>query len=156
MTTNIYLDNLLKPLCNSYGGCFSSDTIPSLSETEERNFIVNLSTQKEEGTHFICLIVTKNSCYYFDSFGMMCRNRNILSYMRTLKRKVYYNKQIIQDITSQFCGFYCALICLRNDSNFHHVNFDMKFFPTQRLRNDALCVKYICQTLRKGRKRQPQ
>lgn len=146
MTTNIYLDKLLNPICQNYGGCFSCDTIPIIKAPI--NFIVNLSKEREIGTHFIALIIKEQSIFYFDSFGLPCTNEDILTYMGKLSRQVFYNKLKVQDISSKMCGYYCALIVLRNDSACQ-LKGDLSFYTDSKLLhlNDKLCTDYICQTI---------
>jgi len=146
MTTNIYLNDLLYPLCGNYGGCFSCDNIPLVKSPT--NFIVNLSKESESGSHFIALVIKDQSIFYFDSFGLPCTNDDILTYMANLSRRIVYNAVRVQDFTSKMCGFYCALIVLRNDDkcrlkgilNFHSTA------PNLHL-NDKLCIDYICTTI---------
>jgi hypothetical protein len=146
MTTNIYLNNLLHPLCASYGGCFSCDTIPPVDSPT--NFIVNLSKEAETGTHFVALIIKEQAVFYFDSFGLPCTNDQILLYMRNLSRKIVYNKMKVQDITSKMCGFYCALLMLRNDIRCKQKS-DLYFHSDSDLLhlNDKLCTDYICEAI---------
>jgi len=150
MTTNVYLNDLLFPLCNNFGGCFSCDNIPSTSQTEEVSYIVNLSKAHEDGTHFIAIIVKEHCVYYFDSFGQKCTNSHILSFMSRLARDIVYNSVQVQDFTSKMCGFYCALIVIRNDANCK-MKTDLQFHTTTSdlFLNDKLCVDYICKALTK-------
>ena len=150
MTTNIYLNELLFPVCSSYGGCFSSDNIPTIAQDQQINFIVNQSKASEQGSHFVSLIIKKDCVYYFDSFGQKCTNSDILTYMKTLSRNIVYNSIKVQDLDSKMCGFYCALIILRNDINCT-MKSDLKFHtaPSDLHLNDKLCVNYICKTLNK-------
>jgi hypothetical protein len=150
MTTNIYLDSLLSPVCKSYGGCFSADNIPPLDAGKEQNIIVNLSKVSEEGSHFVALIMKSDYIFYFDSFGEKCITPHILEYMSRHTGNVFYNAIQVQHHNSKMCGFYCALIIMRNDCNFK-LNSDMAFYTKQKdlHLNDDLCVKYICQTIDK-------
>jgi hypothetical protein len=148
MVSNIYLNELLNPLCQSYGGCFSSDNIPSIAPKEQINFIVNLSKEVETGSHFIALIIKERHVFYFDSFGNKCTNASILKYMSNLSREIVYNSVKIQDNTSKFCGFYCALIVLRNDKRCQ-MNTDLLFHSSSLHLNDPLCIEYICETVEK-------
>jgi hypothetical protein len=148
MVSNVYLNELLAPLCSSYGGCFSCDNIPTIGFEEEANFIVNLSKVDQPGTHFVALIIKKTCIYYFDSFGVECSNPDILLYMSSLSRDITYNSLKVQAEESKMCGFYCALIVLRNDVECN-ITADLPFHlaEDQLLSNDKLCVQYICQTI---------
>jgi hypothetical protein len=148
MTTNIYLDSLLSPFCRTYGGCFSSDNISPVKPGERRNLIVNLAKEEEEGTHFVALIMRGDFVYYFDSFGEKCENSHILEYMNRYSDNIYYNSIQIQDYNSKMCGFFCALMVLRNDVNFRRKS-DLTFHTTRTdlHLNDKLCVTYICEAI---------
>jgi hypothetical protein len=149
MTTNLYLNNLLSPICDTYGGCYSCDNIPDIGTNTEINFIVNLSKVSEPGSHFVVLIIKKHFIYFFDSFGHKCMNAHILAYMAKLSRNIVYNSVKIQDFDSKMCGFYCALMILRNDKNCT-MKSDLRFHTdnAQLQLNDKLCVTYICKTLK--------
>jgi len=146
MTTNIYLDSLLYPLCDSYGGCHSSNTLPPLSPDEEKNFIVNQSADDEVGTHFVCIVVKRDIVFYFDPFGLPCSNENIQAYMSKCQRSIYHNTLTIQDVKSKMCGFYCALIVLQNDKRCKDTS-KLTFDTVHLLRNDKKCIRYICKTI---------
>lgn len=146
MATNLYLDELLIPLCDDFGGTFSSDNIPSVDVKSKRNFIVNLSKEKEVGSHFITLCIRPTFIYYCDSFGKECYNLDILNYMNKLNRDIYVNRTKVQHEKSQMCGFFCALTILKNDSKCK--NKTDSVFSTDLLKNDKLCVQHIINVLR--------
>lgn len=150
MTTNVYLNDLLFPVCSNYGGCFSCDNIPEIEQNQHINYILNLSKVNEPGSHFVALIIKKDLVYYFDSFGQKCTNPQILSYMARLSRDITYNSIKVQDLDSKMCGYYCALMMLRNDSNCT-LKSDIPFYTDKdKLSlNDKLCIDYICNTLPK-------
>jgi hypothetical protein len=150
MVSNEYLDSTLFPLCQSYRGCFSSDNIPSIKKENlktNNNFIVNLSRQNEPGSHFIALIITPDSAYYFDSFGNTCQNKDIINYLKVLGKKNYYNDLPIQSVSSDMCGFYCALQCLKYDENCTKKNLKLMFHTENLEANDNLCIRYIKKVL---------
>lgn len=148
MVSNLYLNDFLYPLCKSYGGCFSCDNVPSVKVGQSINFIINLSKESEPGTHFIALIIKEHTVFYFDSFGLKCSNRDILTYMENLSRKIVFNSFTIQDVNSKMCGYYCALLILRNDKNCK-LKSDLYFYSSSKdlVLNDKLCVDYICGTI---------
>ena len=154
MTSNIYLNDLLHPICESYQGCYSADNIPIVTSKQPQCFIVNLSKQTEPGSHFVALVIREHHVYYFDSFGEKCSNQHILSYMENLSRDIVYNSVKIQDSNSKMCGFYCALIVLRNDKNCT-LKSDVSFHSDESklYLNDKLCVDYICKTVEKINRR---
>jgi len=146
--SNLYLNNFLSPICQSYGGCFSCNNIPTVCLDQEVSFIVNLSKEAEIGTHFVALIIKKNSVFYFDSYGHECTNQDILDYLQCLSRTIVYNNLKVQSDESKMCGFFCALIVIRNDNTCIDKS-DLLFhtsIPKLHL-NDTLCIDYICRAL---------
>ena len=83
MTLNIYLMRIVYNI-PGFKGVFSSDTIPKVTFTRltpVTSIIINLSKSSEKGTHFIALIFKNAKINYFDSFGQVCTNENIIIYI---------------------------------------------------------------------------
>ena len=141
MTTNVYLDSVLYPLCKLFKGTYSCNNIPYCEG--DSSFIVNLSERFEKGTHFICIVKRAEYVYYFDSYGLRPLNTHIIKYLHSLKIPIYYNDIKIQDDNSVFCGLYCMLQVLSTDKHCK-INTSFKFHTHGDLsRNDDICVDYI-------------
>lgn len=141
MTTNLYLDSVLFPLCKLYKGTYSSDTIPK-DYYDEASYIVNLSKSYELGSHFICIIKRKSYVYYFDSYGIPPYNEDISKYLKSFKLPIYHNSVKIQHAKSKFCGYFCMLQVLVTDVKCK-ITLNMDFYKTDTMRNDDLCIQYI-------------
>jgi len=68
-------------------------------------YIINMENSYDgNGTHWVALYISNNSCYYMDSMGVLpplevidfCKNNNI-----------YYNKSQIQGYDKEYCGEFC-------------------------------------------------
>jgi hypothetical protein len=70
------------------------------------NYIINLASYPNNGTHWVLLIVNNNISFYFDSFGELPPTE-IYEFCKTEKKKLCYNTFEIQDLKSNLCGFYC-------------------------------------------------
>ena len=57
------------------------------------------------------MVLTKNTCFYINSFGLPIINSNILNYVNQYK-KVIYSDQWIQDYLSTCCGLFCIAFVL--------------------------------------------
>ena len=148
MVTNKYIEDVMRTRnTRYYKGVFSCDNIPIFND---RSFtlVANLSKRGEEGTHFVVLYKKDNSLVYFDPFGVPCRNRNILNYMRNFLQSTripfyLYVDTPIQHIDSMFCGFFCIAFCLCIENDYTIKNFLSMFSNKDLLLNDKLCIKVI-------------
>ena len=118
MLTNFELEHIAKIYDIPLVGVFQKDMIPY--PPKAGNYVVNLQSSKDgNGTHYTLLILGEWSIY-IDSFGApppMEIERFILAF----KPLHYgYNKEIIQDLKNEACGYYCMCFLLywkRNKGN---------------------------------------
>ncbi len=79
-----------------------------LIKGENPNYIINLASAGQEGTHWVALYLGDNA-YYFDSFGQV-PPLEVLDLIDQCGYPEYFiNAKQIQDIRSGFCGEYCVL-----------------------------------------------
>lgn len=146
--TNIYIQFILSKYCPKYQGVYSSDSIPSkLAKLEEFGIVVNLSDADEKGTHFTAIISQKTHALYIDSYGKPCDDNDICKFLTKLGKPVFFNTRQIQSYESNFCGFFSMLYVL------HYCNESTKplRFSKQLMKNDDLCIQYLCRMLNKKR-----
>lgn len=146
--TNLYIESILKPTCADFLGVFSANTIPAaLLQHSNFSIVCNLSGVEETGSHFISIINLDDCVLYLDSLGLACTVFEIGNFLRKLKKPVFYNSQQVQDVSSNFCGFYCMLFILY----VNHPCTPVSFYDNQNklLLNDVICVKKICEILNK-------
>jgi hypothetical protein len=77
------------------------------------NYFINLDSSNtgRNGTHWTCLVLyDKLGNVFFDSFGCI-PSLEVIDFIKRSKLKTYgYNNWIIQDIHSEFCGFFCLAL----------------------------------------------
>lgn len=130
--------------CGSFYGVFSSDNIPKHLKGKNRfSIICNLSPKSKSGTHFIAIIAYNQTVIYMDSIGLPCSNNAILTFLKSLNRKIYFNNQQHQSVFSNYCGFYCMLYVLYfNTPKYFQIQNKIEF-TNNYARNDQLCYKFV-------------
>ena len=77
------------------------------------NYFINLDSSNtgRNGTHWTCLVLNDRlGNVFFDSFGCI-PSLEVIEFIKKSKLKTYgYNNWIIQDIHSEFCGFFCLAL----------------------------------------------
>ena len=144
--SNQYIESILRPTCKHFQGVFSANNLPKNLKKVDTFFLVcNFSKVGEKGSHFITIISLPDAALYIDSLGLPCIVPDICSFLKQLKKPIFYNDKQIQASESKFCGFYCILFVLFFQQNSELcLKFDDKHF----LSNDAACLKYIQQLLK--------
>ena len=113
---------------------------------EYGNFIINLDDSKGNGSHWVAIIVNPEYCLYFDSYGAY-PPKTLLKQLKIYKT-IYYNKFIIQSLSSILCGFYCIafLHYLQTNNNFNIIdsynNFTKNFVNNESI-NDSILISYM-------------
>ena len=104
-TTDKQLKKEAKDRYIKLDGVFSKDEItPDLKDGQ---FIINLQSEKNgNGTHWIAMIRTPTTAFYFDSFGCIAPIE-VANYLSKNGGKYNYNKKEIQDMESKACGYFC-------------------------------------------------
>ena len=67
--------------------------------------MINIDDKKNKGTHWISLLINRNTALYFDSFGTAYVPEEVLIKIRY--KSITQNIFRIQDNDSIMCGFYC-------------------------------------------------
>ena len=96
------------------------------------NYILNLESHLESGSHWVCFIKHNKNIYYFDSFGVQMP-QNELDIFKHNNYNIFYSNIQIQDMKSILCGYFCIayLYCV----NKFNGNIDDKIFKFQKLFN---------------------
>lgn len=136
--TNIFIDSFLRENCMHFIGVFAPDTLPKTVK-RKGSLVCNLSDSSMIGSHFITIILQPERVLYIDSFGTKCENNQISLFMKSFRRPIFYNVNMIQDIGSHFCGFFCILFCMYYDKKRLYA---LRFYQDLK-KNDALCVDLI-------------
>ena len=98
-------------LSNKYYESSSKDVLPK-KLSNDKVMVINLDDMNGNGTHWVCIINSKDSKYvlYYDSFGVPYIDPKIYTFLKTSKKEILYNENQIQDISSVLCGYYCLKI----------------------------------------------
>ena len=130
----------------NYQGTFSCDNIkkPNFRSTIE-TYIINLSKLGKKGSHLVALQLNhKNKkIIYFDSFGLPCSNKDILSFISKVNSEYKYNTKQIQHFKSFHCGMYCLAFVMFNDNKTNLLNFLKMFKSVNLFQNNNIVINYI-------------
>jgi hypothetical protein len=141
--TNIFINDFLHHI-NTFRGVFSAnEDVPILQDYE--SIIFNFSNKCEIGTHFIAIYRSNNKLMFFDPLCLFNTPNDILSFINKHYLPVQYNRIRIQDLFSDYCGYFCIAFILFIT---HHNNFDhfLDLFYTDFSKlflNDVLVLKII-------------
>jgi hypothetical protein len=93
-------------------GTFSRDLLP-IEKIQVRPcaLIVNTDESTKPGEHWVAIYLNETTgAEYFDSFGFMPMHKEIINFFKINKiKKIVYNSNQIQSISSNTCGAYCVL-----------------------------------------------
>ncbi len=101
-------DNNIKIVCNRMKipliGVFMDDELPD--RYKDGNYIVNLESSYQSGSHWVAFIKEKGSIYYFDPFGVYPDQPLYENWMKN-NYMIYMNDRDLQSISSILCGYFC-------------------------------------------------
>jgi len=147
--SNEYLDSLGKKLFRDFVGVFPCDIHPSIGKKSRFSIIFNTGDSTTSGEHFIAIVKTAKSVFYFDSFGKHPSDPNILTFLNNLKeknRRLIVWKKKIQDDSSIYCGFYCIGFIMHK--RIINSNFNTLFTVAKPLhKNDKKIVDFIIKNI---------
>ena len=115
------IENVLSSEKN-FMGCFALDSLPSpVVSTTKTSLIINTSYSHEKGDHWVALVMNKNHCFYFDSFGLPVLSSEIFDFLKPY-HKVSYSDVCIQNIDSLSCGKFCIAFIknVKNKVSYEH------------------------------------
>ena len=64
-------------------GCFPHDKLPSFPKQFPRSLIINTDDSTRLGDHWVGVILNKDKCFYFDSYGVPILDKNIIDFLIT-------------------------------------------------------------------------
>lgn len=113
------------------------------------NYVINLQNHNQKGSHWTALVMTKTDCIYMDSFGQP-PPQEVDDFLKNKYKKenINYNTMIIQDIKSDYCGYFCISFFKSNKENknkglLRKLNIFQNIFTTDTIKNDKLLFKYF-------------
>lgn len=110
-------------------------------------YVINLDSSANGGTHWTALVIRNKDIFYFDSFGCLPTNETIAFFSKRNKHYGYSDPQI-QDLNSDYCGFFCLALFLyinnhKNQSIFDASNDFIELFAPNTKYNDVLLENYF-------------
>lgn len=97
---------------NVFAGVFASDCLPNRVKLPSA-FIINTSPRNSLQGHWIGLYIDEfGVAEYFDSFGFPPHLQSILHFIRLHSKKLIYNKNQIQHLSSVKCGKFAIVFIL--------------------------------------------
>lgn len=122
-------------------GVFMKDELNFIKK--DGNYIINLDSSYNNGTHWVCLVVNGNRNFYFDSFGCVPPTEVV----NFINNKYAFNNWIIQDLKSSNCGFFCIGLFLHLKANnkdiYKSSNDYINIFYDETLMNDTILQLYF-------------
>lgn len=94
-------------LSRVFAGVFAADQLPMKINKKHKGFISNLDTSDKRGSHWVAMYFDNKKCYYFDSYGMKCRSRHILKFIKKNSTSIEWNDVVYQSPFSRSCALYC-------------------------------------------------
>ena len=126
-----------------FRGIYSRDNLPKKIRQQECG-IINLDTQLGPGTHWVCYRNIDQDCEYFDSFGLPMAEE-ILEYLETSGKQIFYSTDEIQERNSVLCGYWCLYYLMERQkgismlATIHNPGFD----PVNHIINHRFIIQYF-------------
>jgi len=98
-----------------FRGVYSWDCIPYKLKAPS-SLVVNLDSHVQRGSHWIAIFVGKN-VEYFDSF-LRPPPKRILKELKRFKKKIVYNRFMIQSPVSTACGMFIIWFIRMRDQGY--------------------------------------
>ena len=135
----IYSDKYSKKI---FLGVLARDELPQKVKWP-CSFILNTDKSTEPGQHWLAINYSSHGkCEFFDSLGFGPDFYDLTKFLTNTSNSYEYNKNSIQSIFSEYCGYYCVLFLLIRSRNYSFRKFLM-FFDKNTLFNDKLIEKLI-------------
>lgn len=151
MLTNLQIENYLFH-DKHFLGCFPCDNLPPFPRHFPKTLIVNTDYSSEPGDHWVGLVLTTRSCFYFDSYGIGILQYNILKYIKDYYSSYIYSIKEIQDLQSEKCGEFSMAFVLYVKS-VHDYKLFLDIFDGEKfLNNDIILSQILIPKLSKSQK----
>ena len=141
--TNKHVKDIGKKHCKTFIGTFPCNILPDVHGMETFSLIFNESRHDEEGSHFVAIFANKNEIYYYDSLGLKCENKYILTFLKTSGRKIKENNIQIQSYDSIFCGYFCLSFVIYMTKQYNYKEYFKIFCKNNLKLNDKIAVELL-------------
>jgi len=156
MLTNFQLEDMCKYYNVPLLGVVMKNELPTT--VKDGNYILNLQSAPEGGSHWFPLTINGKESFIMDSFGAP----PVLEVEKYVKRRkgcrLGYNNQIVQDMNSNNCGYYSFgfLLYLKNNLKTNQSIYGcadeyIRNFVDDTRKNDAILAKLILSNLPKDK-----
>ena len=132
----------------SFMGCYPKDKLPKrFPKVLPKTIIINTGLSSTSGDHWVALLLLKNVCFYFDSFGLDIVDHHIQDFIERKYKRYISNQICIQHFESKKCGEFCIGFTkmVKNRKDFQ--NFIMKF-DFQYLKNNDMKIEKMLKVLK--------
>ena len=148
--TNFDIMDICSKVDLPLSGVFMRDEFPNNFRDGE-NYILNLDSKNNDGTHFTACCFNNRKCFYNDSYGAPPP----IEFLRTLKRKgykCYYNDKQTQALESSSCAYWSIAFLLWMNKIFkneddddldHFQKFIDMFHPENQNYNEKVLKKFL-------------
>jgi hypothetical protein len=93
-----------------FGGVLPKDKLFNL---KNKFYIVNMQNDIDPGTHWVlCFNVDKDTCIYFDPYGLPPPENVLKRMLRTDKKCIRSDVQL-QNLNTSYCGYFCIYVAER-------------------------------------------
>ena len=119
-------------------GCFFPDILPPFPKKFPKSFIMNTAESSMPGRHWVAVVLLKDQCLYFDSFGVGVVESKLRKYLFSRYENVFHSRVCIQDVTSIKCGAFCVDFILNVKNHADYMNFMNMFSSIKLQQNDDI------------------
>ena len=92
----------------SFMGCYAKDRLPKVFPKKfPKKIIVNTGHSSTSGEHWVALLLHRENCFYFDSFGIEIVDGQVLEFIKKCYKQYTFNSVCIQHYKSKKCGEFC-------------------------------------------------
>ena len=126
-----------------FGGVFPSDVLPR-RKCHFSLYVVNLDPQTKPGSHWIGIHFSNRIAYYFDSYGNVPTNANILSFLKRNSDRIMYNPACFQSKVTDTCGHYCLYFLHRRARHLKLTDL----IESEKKKNERFITRFVTNRLK--------
>ena len=104
----------------NFEGVFMRDEFKNHIPKNNECLILNIDVSSNDGTHWTCLFIKSNACYYFDSYGFP-PPKEVAKYLEQFTKR-YWSTFRIQKPDQVICGHFCIYMLYRLNNGFTFYN----------------------------------
>lgn len=111
-------------------------------------YIVNMQSSDDgNGTHWVAVIFERSKCFYFDSFAAE-PPLEVIEFIHRRVNKYAYNCKRIQDLSSDYCGFFCIALSIylhnhKSGDFYENCNDFSDLFNVNTAKNDTQLIGFF-------------